>query len=69
MYVVIPRRETGYQNNEFSYSESCEEFSVFTVSSEHNGVRQAHCDIFSVLDNGSVKTVPVSLKEGSEFRI
>jgi hypothetical protein len=30
MHVVIPRRETGYQNNEFCYSESGEEFSVFT---------------------------------------
>jgi hypothetical protein len=69
MYVVKPRRETGYQNNELSYSESCEEFSVFTVSSEHNGIGQAHCDVFSLLDNGTVKTVPVSLKEGSEFRI
>jgi len=69
MYAVIPRRETGYQNNEFSYSESCEEFSVFTVLSEHNGIRQAHCDAFSVLNNGAIKTVPASLKEGSEFCI
>jgi len=55
MYVVTPRRKTGYQNNEFYYSESGEEFSVFTVSSEHNGIRQAHCYVFSVLDNGTIK--------------